>query len=76
MKINFALLSDPDCSVLKAVRHVSVGFCIAHCVILQLGCARENLLKGSEWGPSSSGAFLIDLDKRVRSTTRNSLSVG
>lgn len=58
VKFNYALLSDSDCSVLKA-----------------LGCARENALT-KKIKPTSFGAFLVDIDKRLRFSMHTSPLVG
>lgn len=58
VRCNFAILSDPDCNVLK-----------------QYGCAKTNIIE-KVVKPTSLGCFIIDLDKRIRSSSRNSPSIG
>ena len=41
-----------------------------------MGCARESILEGGDVKPTSNGAFLIDIDKRVRYSSRSAPFIG
>jgi len=57
-KLNFPLIADPECQVLK-----------------QFGCAKE-LPSTGEVKAHCLGLFLIDIDKRIRMSTKYSTSTG
>eukprot|EP01031_Cornospumella_fuschlensis_P032486 gene32486-39276_t len=58
VRINMALMSDPECKILK-----------------MLGCAREHLVT-KKHQPISQGGFIIDLEGRIRFSSRCSLFIG
>jgi alkyl hydroperoxide reductase subunit AhpC len=45
-------------------------------VLLKLGCSKISPFGQNEIIPSSCGLFLIDVDKRIRSSMRYSLNMG